>query len=786
MRQHPAAERDACGIGFVADARGRPSRQIVEAAVQALCRVVHRGAVASDELTGDGSGILAPIPRRIFGEAGVAMVFSDGTHEARGMVESAAREEGLVPVDWREVPVDPAALGKIARESMPVVQQLLFEIPDGDAEEAERRCYRARRRAELAAGDTRVRLYVPSWSTRTVTYKALSAATQLANFYSDLADDRFESAFAIFHQRYSTNTRPTWERAQPFRMLCHNGEVNTIAGNVNWMRAREGRLGGALGVQGQVVSASGSDSSILDEVVELLVRGGRDVRHSLSMLVPAHWDGRSDLDEEVRGFFRYHSCLVEPWDGPAGIVFTDGVRVGACLDRNGLRPLRTQVCQDGLVVVSSEVGTVDVDGRGPVTRGRLEAGAMLCVDPGLPHPVQQNSEVKRSLATIRPFGQWARRLTACSPGSPAAAVPDDLTAQQVAFGFTREELAVIVEPMAKAGKEPVSSMGDDTQEPFLSPCGRPVFAFLKQRFAQVTNPPIDHLRERLVMSLRTLAGPRAPLLEDGPQACDLLEFGSFFVFPEAVDDLFADAPWPVALLDSTYEPSSGSLGEAVTRLSGEAVESVRAGAGIVVVSDRACGPARAPIPSVLAAGAVHHALMREGLRTCASVVVDSGEPRETHHFACLLGYGADLVCPRLALATIADRAAGGMIEGMAAAEALTSYRTAAEDGVLKIMSKMGISTLDSYRGAQLFEAVGLGPDVIHSCLTGTPSLMSGLSLAQIHDDVAARHAAAYGSPKPALSRPGFVKHRPNGEYHHNNPGVVETLHDLVGAGSTKR
>jgi glutamate synthase (ferredoxin) len=786
------AYRDACGIGFVADARGTSSRAIVEAAVGALCRVVHRGAVASDALTGDGAGILAPIPPKIFGGRGVAVVFARSDGGVRDIVEEAARAEGLTDVEWRDVPVDVDALGDVARESKPYITQLLFSTDVEDSEERERVCFRARRRAELEARTRGIDLHFPSWSFRTVTYKALASAPHLGNFYTDLANPDFEAPFAVFHQRYATNTRPTWERAQPFRFLCHNGEINAIQGNINLMRAREARLGAdglaPAELLHPVLDTTLQDSGLLDNALELLVRGGRDVRHALHMLVPDAWEERTDMSDDLRGFYRYHSCLIEPWDGPAGLVFTDGVRVGAALDRNGLRPLRYLICEDGLVVVSSEVGTVDLDGHGTVRRGKLAEGQLICVDPTLPEPVQTDAAVKRHVASLRPYAEWAERLIRRSSGSPAVDVPADLIAKQSAFGVTKEEITVIVEPMAKYRKEPTSSMGDDTQAPYLTSFARPLFNFFKQRFAQVTNPPIDHLRERLVMSRRMLVGPRWPLLTEGAEAADLLEYPSFFVYPESVDDLFVDAPWPAALIDATFPVSDGpdGLEKALRRIGAEAEDAVRAGAAILVVSDCGTGPERAPIPSLAAVGAVHHRLVRAGLRTQASIVCDSGEPRETHHFACLLGYGADLICPYLTLAHLAERASKGMVEGLKPEEALENYKYSIEDGVLKIMSKMGISTVDSYRGAQIFEAYGLGRDVIELCFDGTYSTVWGIGLHDLGVDVLRRHEDGYGRPRARLGSTGFIKFKHGGEYHANNPNVVDALHDTVGSGTNRR
>ncbi len=787
----PRIERDACGIGFVAEATGASSRAIVEAGLGALCRVVHRGAVASDALTGDGAGILVPIPPKLFGDRGVAMVFARSPG-VEALIDEAARAEGFTDLEWRTVPVDPAALGDFARAAQPEIFQLLHRSNEEDSEERERQCFRARRRAEHLARERGIELHVPSWSFRTVAYKGLVAATQLANFYPDLAEADFEAPFVVFHQRYATNTRPTWERAQPFRFLCHNGEINAIQGNINQMRAREARLGAddlaPPELLSPVLDTTLQDSGMLDNALELLVRGGRDIRHAAHMLIPSFWEEREGISDDLRGFYRYHSCLIEPWDGPAGIIFTDGIRVGATLDRNGLRPLRFQLCEDGLVVVSSEVGTVDVDGHGTVRRGKLAEGQLICVDPTLPEPVQEDPAVKRHIATRQPFAEWADRLKPRTSGEARVDVPDDLIARQTAFGVTKEEITVIVEPMAKYRKEPTSSMGDDTQAPFLTAFARPLFNFFKQRFAQVTNPPIDHLRERLVMSKRTLIGPRAHLLAEEPAAADLLEYESFFVFPQAVDDLFVDAPWPAALIDATFPAADGpdGLETALRSIGAEAEDAVRQGVAILVVSDRGANADRVPIPALAAVGAVHHRLVRAGSRTQASIVCDSGEPRETTHFASLLGYGADLICPYLTLAHLAERASKGMVEGFRPDEALENYRYAIEDGVLKIMSKMGISTVDSYRGAQIFEAYGLGRDVIELCFDGTFSTIWGIGLADLGADAIRRHADGYAKARARLGSTGFIKFRHGGEFHVNNPDVVDALHETVGSGTNSK
>ncbi len=787
------AERDACGIGFVADGRGRPSRAIVDAALEALCRVRHRGAVAADALTGDGAGLLLPVPRPLLeahardaDRVGLAMAFLDPNDPSSGRsaLERACADEGVEVVGWRVVPIDESALGDGARAMLPSIEPAVLLRPLGvDADEGERRAFRARRRAERAARAEGSRLYLASMSFRTVTYKALCAADQLASFYPDLTDGRFEAWFALFHQRYSTNTTPTWERAQPFRFLAHNGEINTIRGNVAQLRAREGRLGSSdiapEDLLRPVVDVDGSDSGILDEALELLVRGGRDLRHAAAMLIPAAWEDVTGVDQEVRDFFRYHACLLEPWDGPAALVFSDGEWVAAALDRNGLRPLRVSVCDDGLVACASEAGAVATRGHGRVRRLKIGPGQAFCVDPS-EGGVIEDAGIKTRLARRRPYGDWlAEHVVESSVGTPIARASGDVVSRQVAAGYAKEEFTVVIRPMGTDAHEPTSSMGDDTAQPPLAAHARVVFNFLKQRFAQVTNPPIDHLRERHVMSISTRLGPRAPLLQENPDAAALREYPSFLLFPSALDDL---ASLGAVVLDATFDVVDGpdGLEAAVHRIAAEADVAARSGAPYVIVSDRAAGPERVAIPSALAAGAVHHQLLAADLRSLVSVVVECDDARETHHVACLLTNGADAVCPRLVLESLCNLAGRGRLGGdVPGDEAQRNFFAAIEDGLLKVMSKMGISTLDSYRGAQIIEAIGLGSDVIATCFTGVASVLGGLSFVELGADAVLRHVSAYGS-KPALVNTGFIKHKSGGEYHATNPEVVDALHDSVG------
>ena len=786
-----AAERDACGIGFLADARGRASRSIVDGALEALMRVRHRGAVAADALTGDGAGVLLPIPHALLDapdpdRAGVAMCFLDPEDAAAGraLVAAACAAEDLVLASWRPVPIDERALGDQAKVGQPAIEQAIVVRPEGvDEEDGERRAFRARRRAENAARTAGVRLYFASFSFRTITYKALCAADQLAAFYPDLADERYAAWFGIFHQRFATNTTPTWERAQPFRFLAHNGEINTIRGNVALLRAREGRFGSSDLASEEllrpIVDTSSSDSGILDQALEFLVRGGRDLRHAAAMLVPPAWEGVLDTEQEVRDFFHFHACLLEPWDGPAGLVFSDGMRVAAALDRNGLRPLRVSVCEDGLIACSSEAGAVPTRGHGRVQRRKIGPGESFCVDPAA-GGVMFDHEIKERLAQRRPYGDWvAERLRRATTGEPTTEHRADLAARQVAAGYQKEEFTVILRPMATDGHEPTSSMGDDTAQSPLADHGRPIFSFLKQRFAQVTNPPIDHLRERHVMSISTRIGQRGPLLLERPASAALREYPSFLLFPSAIAELESEG---ASLVDATFDVLEGPDGlEAALRdLIGQTRAAVERGASVVVVTDRSVGSDRAPIPSPLAAGAVHHGLLDAGLRSQVSVIVDADDLRETHHVACLLTNGADAVCPRLALESIAELAGRGRLGGDTKnADAQRNYFSAIEDGLLKVMSKMGISTLDSYRGAQIIEAMGLGHDVIDLCFPGVESMLGGFSFVELGADILLRHAAAFET-KPILANTGYIKFKKGGEYHAYNPDVVDSLQEAAG------
>jgi glutamate synthase (ferredoxin) len=767
---------------------------VVELGLQGLARLRHRGAFAADEQTGDGAGVLFPIPRRLIAHAvgatlaeasqlGLLMLFicdKRSPGEVCAAVEDALGRERLRVVRWRDVPVDPSALGDHARDTRPRILQAVLSSPStDDAARSEQRAHRARRRIDAFARAADRDVYVASCSFATITYKALAAADRLAAFYPDLLDPDVEAPFVVFHQRYSTNTAPTWERAQPFRMLCHNGEINTIAGNANRLHAREGRLGLATLAEEALfrpaIDDAGSDSAILDETVEILakeggVRGvGRDIRRAVAMVVPAAWEDAPDMDPERRGFYRWHSSLMEPWDGPAALIFTDGVAVGAALDRNGLRPLRYWATDDGLVVCASEAGVVDLP-EGHVRRGKLGPGQMIVVDPrngGL------DDDAIRAVASEAPWAAWAEEhRIARLPEMPRleSRGADELVTKQIMHGYTREDLSMMIRPAAAHGKEPTFSMGDDTPLAALSSHDRSIFNHLRQRFAQVTNPAMDHLRERSVMSLAVLLGPRAPLLNDDPGAAALEEFESFFRWERPSG----------RRLDATWRAGRGASGlrAALRRLGSEAVAAVADGEPILVVSDVDAGPDRAPIPSVLSVGAVNVALTNAGLRTCCSIVAEADDARESHHVACLLAVGAEAVRLPLAAATVAALARGAG-DDEAASAALARYREAIEDGIRKTLAKLGISCVDSYRGAEVVDVLGLDDEIARTCFVSTRAVLGGLGLDDVAAGVLERLARAFGASERSLANPGYVKFRNGGEHHAAEPAVVRAAHRIA-------
>ncbi|MBI3321089.1 MAG: glutamate synthase large subunit, partial [Candidatus Omnitrophica bacterium] len=665
--------------------------------------------------------------------------------------------------------------------------------------EFERQLFLIRRQIEKAWERERVSdCYIPSFSSRTIVYKGLLVAPQLALFYRDLSDPEYASAIAVFHQRYSTNTFPNWFLAQPFRFLGHNGEINTLPGNRNWMAAREPELsckrwGKVLQELLPIIQPGGSDSMSLDNVLELLVMSGRDILHAMMMLVPDAWQGMAELDPGIKAFYQYHAMLIEPWDGPAALAFTDGVIVGATLDRNGLRPARYWVTKDRTVIMASEVGVVEIDPSRIVEKGRLGPGQLVAVDTKRQR-LLRNDEIKHEYAKAHPYAEWVKRslvpLTEILNGNIADEVlveSQSLIRRQIAYGYTDEELSMILEPMAKTGKEPIFSMGDDAPLAVLSERPRPLFAYFKQLFAQVTNPPIDPIREELVMSLNTVLGQRPNLLEGGPAPKRLVFATSPLLLPQAFAAIRSlhQRDLKAVTLQALFEAAQGpsALRPAVKRLCEQAVEAVDRGASILILSDHGVSERLAPVPSLLATAAVHHHLIRTGRRMKGSLVVETGEAHDVHQIACLIGYGASAVYPYLAYQTIKAMEVADRLDGQTFDQALTHFKQAIDQGVLKIMSKMGISTVGSYRGAQIFEALGIGNELIEACFPGTPSRIGGITYEHIAKDVLAWHHNAFQTQGPLhLDAGGFYKYRRDGEYHAFNPEMVRHLQQSIKLG----
>ncbi|HEX5963552.1 MAG TPA: glutamate synthase large subunit, partial [Gemmatimonadales bacterium] len=821
-------EHDACGVGLVASASGIRSHEVIAMAVEAAARVAHRGA-ASTDLSGDGAGLLTQIPHRLFYRDsyrlglhlqpglpfGVGAFFLPSTGDALAasikLVEEVLSTDGIPVLGWRDVPANPAALGPTALASCPVIRQVLVGRPalTPDEEAWERALYLARREMERRAEDAKLSgFYVCSLSCRTIVYKALLTGTQLPAFFTDFRYPEYESAIAVFHQRYSTNTLPSWPLAQPFRLLAHNGEINTLWGNRNAMTMRQPMLaspvwGPKIERLREVIWREGSDSASLDNAMELLVRSGRDVVHASMMTIPQAWEKYSDLDPSVKAFYEYHQCVLEPWDGPAALAFTDGVLAGAAVDRNGLRPCRYKVRADGLVVAGSEVGLVDLDPREVVECGKVGPGEVLVVDTRRGQVIR-NIDAKREVAARRPYARWVARYMATLVPDPARVPPthtgDLLVRLQRAFGYGAEDLRIVLEPMGSTAGDPVWSMGDDTPIPPLSAVPQSLYAYFRQRFAQVTNPPIDSLRESMVMSLRMHLGRRgSPLLERASYA-RMLRLEHPILLAEEMAALRNVAGFSTVTLDAVWDPAKGTGGlkSALTALRRAAERAARRGAHILIISDRAADECRAAIPMLLAVGAVRQHLVHVGLRARVGLIAEAGDAFDIHHFATLIGYGAEAIHPWLALESVdgvfsgepgkrGDRTAGqrggGAEAPLPASEARNRYRAAGEKGLLKILSKMGISTLSSYCGAQIFEALGLGNEVIASCFAGTASPIGGIGFEEIAEDVLARHGSAYQTEEAAsLPDHGRVRFRKDGEDHGWAPQIVVALQQAVGGG----
>ena len=814
----PEFEHDACGVGFVADIRGNRNSEIMRHAVLALANLTHRGAMDADAKTGDGAGVLTQIPGRLIvreaerlgyrapraEDLAIGMLFLSqdtvSNDRYRIIVDEATDHYGLTLIGWRTVPVDRTVLGDRAAELMPDIQQVLIARAQhmSDAE-FERALYLVRRQVERSVRRHGIGgCYICSLSNRTIVYKGMMVAPQLVRFYKDLQNPDFESALAVFHQRYSTNTLPDWFLAQPHRYLAHNGEINTLRGNVNWMRAREAELksrawGRHLDRIKPIVDETRSDSAMLDNVFESLVVAGRNPMHAMMMMIPEAYREIPDMPEDLRGFYEYNDCLMEPWDGPAAVAFSDGSVVGASLDRNGLRPARYKITDSGLIVMGSEVGMLEIDDRHVVEKGRLGPGQMIAVDTrrGV---LLKNEEIKSHFAGRRPYRRWVRDNLAFLDQSDALNEPmpvgerTDLARRHVAFGYTADEIEYVLVPMANDGKEPVGSMGDDTPLAMLSERPQLLYNFFAQRFAQVTNPPIDPLREELVMSLDVLLGRRRNIFREKAANARLVRIPS----PVLLDSEFRRLSssglqgFEAEKLPALFVPSGGveGLRTALDRICLRAEQAVDSGKSLLILSDRGVDSNHAPIPMLLAVGAVHHHLIREGKRMQASLIVESGEPREVHHIAALIGYGASAVNPYLVYESLCELVRSGRLEGeITYANALDNYRHALEAGILKVICKMGISTLSSYCGAQIFDAVGLHSDVVDRYFSGTVSQVGGIGLAEIAGDAAQRHLQAFqpdGSPE--VNDAGIYRFRRDGEFHAFNPRVFKAIHSVAKSG----
>jgi glutamate synthase (NADPH/NADH) large chain/glutamate synthase (ferredoxin) len=779
----PWRERDACGVGFVARADGERTHDILSMALTAVARLAHRGAASNDK-SGDGAGVLTQIPHRLLGvgpveRVALGMFFLPAAGPARDIaidiIETVLVGLGMSVLGWRVVPVDAGVLGPLAGASQPAIRQLFIGPPSGpaNAQGWERRLYLARRVIERRTADAGLPVFVCSLSCRTVVYKALLVGTELPHFYADLQSPLFETGIAVFHQRYSTNTLPSWALAQPFRLLAHNGEINTLWGNRNAMLAREPALAAPAWERDvehlkPIIWADGSDSASLDNAFELLVRSGRDPVHALMMLLPEAWERVPDMHPALRSFYEYHAGLMEPWDGPAALAFSDGVVAGSALDRNGLRPCRYKVTRDNVVVAASEVGVVDLDPTTVVESGRLGPGEVLVVDT-LRNVVLRSAEAKIEVAQRCPYRRWTARVVRQLPPEVPALGPalpaDELTARQHAFGYSHEDLRYVIAPMATAGHDAIWSMGDDTPIPPLSRLPQSVYAYVRQRFAQVTNPAIDPLREELVMSLVMYLGRRGSLLAQRPGGRTLLRIEHPVLLAEEMAALRRAGGAELTTLSAVWEAAAGpeELARALETLSRDAVKAVRRGGGatILVISDRDADKTRAPIPMLLAIGAVHQSLVQAGQRVRVGLVAEAGDAWDVHHMAALFGYGAEAVHPWLALQGLRD-----------ADSSADKYRGATEKGLLKILSKMGISTLQSYAGAQIFEAIGLGEEVVNRCFTGTASVIGGVGFKEIGQDVLTRHQSS-----GVLPDHGRVRYRRDGEDHGWSPPLVRALQD---------
>ena len=815
----PAREHDSCGVGFVVNIKGKKSNTLVQQALEVVINLLHRGACGCEVNTGDGAGILLQLPHRFFeseadrqgivlpepGAYGVGMVFLPRDPDERGRIQDLfahiAAEEGQRVLGWRDVPTDDSHLGATARSGEPVIRQVFIGRGDALADDAdahacfERKLYVIRKRVDRSVEALSLNhdhlFYVASLSSNTIVYKGMLIADQVVRMFPDLVDPLVESALALVHQRFSTNTFPSWPLAHPYRYIAHNGEINTLRGNINWMRAREAlcrseRFGADLQKLFPIIREGQSDTATFDNVLEFLVLTGRPIAHAILMMIPEPWSNHESMDPAHRAFYEYHSTLMEPWDGPASIAFTDGRVIGAVLDRNGLRPSRYYVTTDDMVVMASEVGVLNIPPENVLVKERLHPGRIFLVDTTQGRIID-DEEIKTDLAAEQPYGDWiAQELVHIKDlPAPPDATPtphDTMRRRQRAFGYTEEDLRILIGPMADAGVEPIGSMGTDTALAVLSDRSRLLYDYFQQLFAQVTNPPLDAIREELVTDMGSTLGSERNLLAPEQQSCHLIRIDDPVLDNEELATLrhVTDPAFRSVTLPMLFSPADGAAGleRAMEELCRGASAAVAAGHTLVVLSDRGVDDKNAPIPSLLATGGVHHHLVREGTRTKCALIVESGEAREIHHMALLVGYGAAAINPYLAFETIEDLTLERDLSKRDLAEAIRHYIKACTKGVLKVMSKMGISTLQSYRGAQIFEAVGLDKAFVDRYFTSTASRIGGIGIDTVADEVTRRHAWAFlhrGREDDELDSGGEYQWRRDGEYHLFNPETVFKL-----------
>ncbi len=810
----PEFEHDSCGIGFVANIKGKKSHSIIERGLEVLERMTHRGAEGADNKTGDGAGIMLQIPHVYYhelihelpaaGEYGTGIVFFPGNLASREMCrtefEKVLSSEGLRVIAWRDVPVDNSVIGEIAKKSEPFSQQVFVEPDKTSAIPLETRLFVARKLTERIIRESSIEhknlFYIVTLSTRTIVYKGMLMPGQLRNYYQDLRDERVESAIALVHSRFSTNTFPSWDLAQPFRLMAHNGEINTIKGNRFWMEAREADLkshvlGSDIKKLLPVIEPGKSDSASFDNALEILVAAGRSLSHSLMMMIPESWNDKNPIPDYLKYFYEYHSTMMEPWDGPASMVFCDGRFIGGTLDRNGLRPSRYVVTRDNVIVMASEVGVQNFNPSDIIYKGRLMPGKLLLVDTEEGRIIP-DSEVKERIAHQSPYKRWVEENRISFDDiiyrgiAETTIESDKLLRMHAAFGYNREDIGEIIRQMAASGQEPVGSMGTDTPIAVFSDRPQPLYNYFKQVFAQVTNPPIDPIREELVMSNTSYMGRRRNLLEETPEHCRLIKFmRPVFTNKELAKLRYGNhGDIRCSTIDCTFPVSSGNDGleVAVKRICSEAAESVDAGCQVLILSDRAICAERVPVPSLLSCAAVHHHLIRTKKRPATGIVCETGDAREIMHFALLIGYGADAVNPYLAFATIADLENNGKASSDSGLRGLiNNYIKSIDKGLLKIYSKMGTSTIRSYRGAQVFEAIGLAQEFLDKYFTGTPSRISGIGIDVVAAETVMRHSRAYSS-SPVIESEGVYSYRKHGEKHSWDPESISLLQRATSSG----